>query len=487
MSGMIQKNGQHFLYQQVIDLIKAMQTSGTLRPGDKLPSLRKLSGQLGVSIPTVKQAYVELERIGKVEARPKSGYFLKNASITMASPKRSSFVRRPVPVRCQTLIEEVYDAVHSPSVIPLGVAHPVMASPPDKMLARIMRRMLAQAGSKVMAYGPMDGYAPLKRQIAQRYLEQGVVVDQQDIIVTNGAQEALAIAIQSVAEAGDIIAVESPTYFGILELIETLGMMALEIPICSENGICLDDLQTSLDLHNVKACVFSSLINNPTGSCMPDHKRRRLVQIVESKGIVLIEDDVYGELHFCEEEVLPLQAYSTCGEVITCSSFSKTAAPSYRIGWIVTNKYEQKAKSLKRAFSCSSSLLNQMVLTEYVRSGDFIRNIKRLRQILQQNKERMLALINEKFPAKTCVSDPQGGGVLWVELPPGFDATEWFRLSVKEGISITPGILFSATGKYKRCARISFGLPWSDDVENAVNTLAALAHQLINKNRLKTA
>lgn len=480
---MIQKDSEQFLYQQVIELINTMQNAGTLRPGDKLPSLRKLSSQLNVSIPTVKQAYIELERLGKVEARPKSGYFLKSASLDLSSPKRPKFVRRPVPVRCQTLIEEAYEAVHSPNTLPLGVSHPVMASPPDKNLARIMRRVLATAGAKVMAYGPMDGYLPLKRQIVQRYLERGVEASPQDMIITNGAQEALAIALQCVAKAGDIIAVESPTYFGILELIENLGMMALEIPTCS-NGICLDDLQESLDSHEVTACVFSSLINNPTGSCLTEDKRQTLVKILEQRNIPLIEDDVYGELHFSDHDVLPMQAYSTKGLVITCSSFSKTAAPSYRVGWMLSNRYEEKAKGLKRALSCSSSLLNQWVINEYLRSGDYDRNIKRLRQVLRTNKERIRSLIAEHFPDKTCVTNPQGGGVVWVEFPPGFDATDLFHLCLEDGISITPGILFSASGKYRRCARISYGLPWDREVEKAIKQIGNRAHQLLNE-RLK--
>jgi DNA-binding transcriptional MocR family regulator len=479
MSSLVQKDGQHFLYQQVIDLIETMQSSGTLRPAEKLPSLRKLSAQLNVSIPTVKQAYVELERLGKVEARPKSGYFLKSAGLELSPPKRANFVRRPVEVRCQTLIEASYQAVHSPNVLPLGIAHPVMACPPDKMLARIMRRVLAQAGAKVMAYGPMDGYLPLKRQLAQRYLEHGMDASPEDIVITNGAQEALAISLQCVAKAGDIIAVESPTYFGILELIENLGMMALEIPTGSDTGLCLDDLSESLKQHAVKACVFSSLINNPMGSCMPDVKRKKLVQLIESYDIPLIEDDVYGELHFGLEKVLPLQAFSTKGLVITCSSFSKTAAPSYRVGWILSHKFEQKAKGLKRAFSCSSSLLNQWVLNEYIRSGDYDRNIKRLRQVLKRNKERMLCLIAKHFPANTRTSNPQGGGVLWLELPVGASAIDLFHLAVENGISITPGVLFSATGKYKRCARISFGLPWSKEVEAGVAKLGELSCQLL--------
>jgi DNA-binding transcriptional MocR family regulator len=486
MSSMINKNSQSFLYQQVVDLIQTMQSSGALRSGDKLPSLRKLSRQLSISIPTVKQAYIELERLGKVEAKPKSGYFLKVVESLFNSPKRASFVRRPVAVRCQSLVEQCYQAVHAPNSLQLGTSHPVMASPPDKALARIMRRVLAQQGPKAMLYGPMDGYLPLKQQLAQRYLQQGIDAMPDDIIITNGAQEALAIALQSVAKYGDIIAVESPTYFGILELIENLGMMALEIPTCSNAGICLEDLQHSLDSHDVKACIFSSLINNPTGSLMTTEKRRRIVEIVESRNIPLIEDAVYGELHFNQTIELPMQAYSTKGLVITCSSFSKTAAPSYRVGWILSNRYEEKAKGLKRALSSSTSLLNQMVIYEFVRSGDYDRHLKRLIQVLRVNKERMLAVITQHFPENTCLSNPQGGGVIWLELPVGCDANELFRKSVDAGISITPGVLFSATGKYKRCARISYGLPWNARVEQAIEQLGVFAGELLNEQCVAT-
>jgi DNA-binding transcriptional MocR family regulator len=481
MSSIVDKNHESFLYQQVVDLIETMKSTGTLRSGDKLPSLRKLSSQLGISIPTVKQAYVELERLGKVEARPKSGYFLKAAEMPFNSPKRASFVRRPVPVRCQSLIEECYEVVHSPNNLQLGISHPVMASSPDKALARIMRRVLSHSGPKAMMYGPMDGFLPLKQSLVQRYLQQGVSASSEDIIITNGAQEALAIALQCVAKQGDTIAVESPTYFGILELIENLGMMALEIPTCSDDGICLDDLEESLQQHQVTACIFSSLINNPLGSMMPKEKRQRIVELLESRNIPLIEDAVYGELNFGESHELPMQAYSTKGLVLTCSSFSKTVVASYRIGWLFSKRYEEKAKGLKRALSCSSSLLNQMVIYEFLRGGDYDRHLARLKQALRVNKERMLALIAKYFPENTCVTNPCGGGVLWVELPVGGDGIKLFRKSVKDNISITPGVLFSASGKYKRCVRISYGLPWTDVVESAIKRLGELSHELVEE------
>lgn len=473
----IQRESDSFLYQQVVDMIREMQAGGTLRSGDKLPSLRSLSEKLSVSIPTVRQAYAELERAGLVEARPKSGYFLKSAVATMKVPKRASFPKRPLPVRRQNLIEQVFDAIHKPGIVPLGIANPVLAHPSDKALARIMRQVLSRAGSKVVSYGPMAGYEPLKRQIALSYLEHGLQISPDELLVTNGAQEALAIALQCVAKAGDVIAVESPCYFGILELIESLGMMALEIPVCPDEGIWIEDLKAGIAEHNIAACVFASSISNPLGSFTSDEKRQSLVELLEHHHIPLIEDDVYGELYFTEKRATPAQFYSKKGLVITCSSFSKTIAPGYRIGWLLSNNYITEAISVKRALSCSSSLLSQWTLSEFIASGEYQRNLHRLRQILQSQKERMVALVVDAFPDRTRVSDPKGAGVLWLELPRSNDSEQLFHKALEKDISIAPGAVFSASNKFKHCIRISFGIPWSKEVESAIQVLGSLCHE----------
>ena len=470
----IQRESDDFLYQQVINMIREMEVCGTLSPGDKLPSLRNLSEKLSVSIPTVRQAYSELEKQDVIEARPKSGYFLKNAINQIKAPKRARLAKRPITVRRQSLIEEVFEAINKPDIVPLGIANPALVHSSDKALARIMRHVLRQAGSKVVAYGPIRGHEPLKKQIALSYLEYGLQVNPDEILITNGAQEAIAIALKTVAKAGDVIAVESPCYFGILELIESLDMMALEIPVCPEEGIWLDDLEKGIEDHDVAACIFASSISNPIGSFMPDEKRQALVELLESYDIPLIEDDVYGELYFTDKRGTPAQLYAKKGLVITCASFSKTVAPGYRIGWLVSNKYMTAAFSIKRALSCSSSLLSQWTLSEFIASGEYQRNLRHLRQVLQAHKDRMIALVNDAFPKSTRVSDPKGAGVLWLELPANNDSAELFYAALDKGISIAPGSIFSASNKFKRYIRISYGLPWSNELEDAVRTLATL-------------
>ena len=473
----IQRSDSEFLYQQVINIVREMQSSGSLRAGEKLPSLRGLSQKLNVSIPTVRQAYAELEMQGVIEARPKSGYFMSMQASETFQPKRVKLAQKPLRVKRQTLIEEVFEAIHTPGVVPLGVANPAAAHSSDKTLARIMRQVLSRAGSKAVAYGPMDGFMPLKRQLAMRYLDQGLQVNPDEVLITNGAQEAIAIALQCVANSGDVIAVESPTFFGVLELIESLGMMALEIPLCPDDGIWLEDLERAIEGHDIKACVFSSSISNPMGSFMNDEKRKTLVEMLEDRDIPFIEDDVYGDLYFTEQRGTPASLYSRKGLVLSCSSFSKTAAPGYRVGWLVAGRFAAQAKLYKRALSCSSPLLSQWVLSEFVASGEYDRKMSTLRSVLERQKYRMIALVQEFFPKETRVSDPKGAGVLWIELPRGNDSETFFYTALEHNISIAPGAMFSPSNKYNRCIRISYGIPWTAELENAVKVLGSLCFQ----------
>lgn len=479
MSNTIEKQSDTFLYRQVISLVREMQTDGTIKAGEKLPSLRSMANKLSVSVPTIKQAYFELEHQGIIVARPQSGYYLKSIETATLSPKKSSLADKPVSVSRQQLIEQVYRAIHQPNNIPLGVANPVAAKPATKALNRTMRRVLSLAGDKALNYGPMNGYEPLRRQLAIQYLNSGLVVSPDDIVITNGAQEAINIALQTVAKPGDIIAVESPCYFGVLELIENLGMLALEIPLDAEQSLCLLDVEKALDTHKVKACVFSTSIANPLGCLLTEDKKQGLVELLESHNVPLIEDDVYGALYYTASQGKPAQFYSKKGLVLTCSSFSKTVAPSYRIGWILTSSFSNKTSKIKRALSCSSPLINQWTLCEFMRTGEYERYLNVLRQALLTNKERMISHITSHFPSDTRVTDPQGGTVLWLELGDDLDGNRLFRKALQHNISIAPGSLFSPSNRYLHCIRLSYGLPWNDSIESALITLGKLCSKTI--------
>ena len=467
-------DGNAFLYRQVIELIGENIETGTLKPGDRLPSLRRMSRQAGVSIPTVRKAYVELERLRKVESRPQSGFYVRHQQaneLVRPSPRFRSTVQ-PVPITGRSLMERVYEGLYQPDIVPLGIANPCMARPAAKALHRAMKRIMTRAEERSISYAPTQGEAGLRRQIAYRYFDNaGVSVDANDICITNGAQEALSIALLSVAGTGDVIAVESPTYHGQLELIDTLGMLAIEVETCPQDGVMLDSLEKTLAAHPVKACMFSTTLSNPLGVSMSESKRRKLVEITQRHDVPLIEDDVYGDLLFDGRRPKPALAYSGSGTVMTVGSFSKTAAPGYRIGWVVADKNMQDITTRKRSLSCSSGLLQQLTLTEFLASGDYERYLHTLRPLLKCNAERMTAAICRHFPSSTRTSCPVGGSVMWLELPPTVSAETLFSDALKQGISIAPGNIFAPCDRYANFVRLSFGHPWTEEIERSLKWL----------------
>jgi DNA-binding transcriptional MocR family regulator len=387
----------------------------------------------------------------------------------------------PVEISCRSLIEQVYEAVHLPDTVALGISNPVNAHPPDKALARLMRSVLNKNAEKAVSYGPVNGVPKLRLNLAFRYQEQGVAINHEDIIITNGAQEALSIALQCVAERGDIIAVESPCFFGLIELIESLGMKALEVYTCTEDGVCVNELAKVIKQHPVKACLFSTAISNPLGSMMTDQQRQDMVGLLEDHDIPLIEDEVYSDLYFTEQRPVPAQLYSNKGLVITCSSFSKTAAPGYRVGWLLPGKFEEAAKRIKRAQSCSTPMLQQWTLTGYLMSGEYDRHLQVLRKTLRYNCERMRALIAEHFPKEVCISQPRGGSVLWVRCRSHVDTSQFFTQAIAKGVSFAPGEIFSPTGQYKNFMRISYGVKWCEKVDKAIAELGKLVYDYPEK------
>ena len=470
----VDKESSDYLYRQVIDLITDNIDSGALRAGDRLPSLRRMSARIGVSVPTVRQAYIELERQRRVESRPQSGFYVRsprsNELVRPAPPFRRS--AKPIPVIGRSLMDRVYDGLYTPGVVPLGIANPCMVKPAAKALHRTMKRVMARAEERSLGYAPTLGEPGLRRQIAYRYLDTvGGKIDPDNICITNGGQEALLLALKAVAGKGDIIAVESPTYHGMLELIHSLGMLAIEIETCPEEGVTLSALKKTLEAHPVRACLFSTTLNNPLGVSMPEDCRKALVEICEDHDVVLIEDDVYGDLMFDGHRPRPAEFFSRSGRVLTCGSFSKTAAPGYRIGWLLAGKYIQKIAQLKRSFSCSSGLLQQLTLSEFLASGDYDRYLKTLRPELQCNAERMSSMVARHFPRETRTSKPVGGGILWLELPEKVDSEILFDMAIEAGISIAPGLIFSPCNRYRNFIRLSFGHPWSDKIEESLEWL----------------
>ena len=462
------------LYESVAGDISMLISSGTLRPGERVPSVRHLSRQKRVSIATVLQAYRLLENRGMIEARPQSGYYVRRArpatEMAVTNPPGT-----PRPVGVHDLVSRVLDAMNDPRVVKLGAALPGHELMPATRLRRMLAATARRFPETLTSYAVPPGREELRRQIARHSLNWGCNFTADDVIVTNGCMEALNLCLRAVAKSGDIVALESPTYFGLLQIIESLGMKALEIPTHPRNGISLEALALACEREKVKACLVMSSVSNPLGSTMPDAAKKRLVQLLAGHGIPLIEDMVYGDLYFGATAPRVAKAYDKQGTVMLCSSFSKTLAPGFRVGWVAPGRYQEQVSRLKFVSSVGTPELLQLTVAEFLANGGYDRQLRSLRRAFAERIERGRSLVIEHFPEGTRATNPTGGFVLWVELPQGADALALYESAMQEGISIAPGPMFSASNRYRNCLRLNCGCTWTPAVERALARIGELA------------
>ncbi len=466
-----------FLYETLERDVKELIETGALRPGDRVPSLRHMSKRVGVSLATVTQAYVRLERKGYIEARSRSGFYVcrrPEATLPRAKATKGTVSK----VRVSDTVANILSAAHSPGVVSFGLANPSPELLPTKGLTRALNRVNRQHPLDGMRYTLPSGTEQLRRQISLRCADKGCTVSPDEVLITTGATEALAIALRAVAKSGDVVAVESPCYFQILELIERLGMLAIQIPTNSATGLDLNALEDTLERVAVKVVLCVPNFHNPLGSLMPDNHKQDLVAMLSEREIPLIEDDVYGDLYFDDVQPRLAKSYDTQGLVLTCSSVSKTIAPGYRIGWLLPGRYYTEACVIKRGTVGTTASLPQLAIAEFYASGQYDRHMRLVRRTYEEQVERVRFAIANCFPPTTRISKPRGGFVLWVEFPRRIDGDEFFSAAMKLGISVTPGSLFSAQRQYKNYARVSAGLAWNENVEKALLSLGQLAKDM---------
>lgn len=470
---------ERLLYDQVARVVRGMIDEGSLESGQRVPSLRNMSKRLKVSITTVMQAYAHLEDEGLIESRPQSGYFVTGrAMLDIPAPRRSRSQRAPHQVKIGDAVQAILSLASDDDVVPLGVANPAAELLPTRTLTRLVRDSARRFPREAVNYSFPPGDPALRREIAVRASGIGGAVSPDEVVITNGATEALMASLSAVARPGDVVAVESPAYFMLLQIIESLGMLALEIATDPATGMSVEDLCRATDQIDVKAVISNPNFHNPTGSLMPDAGKQRLVQALSERGIPLIEDDIYGELYFTNERPRTLKSFDPDGNVLLCSSFSKTVAPGYRVGWVLPGRYQDKVMAKKHIVSAATASLPQITMAEFVRSGGYDRNLSAMRRHYGDQVRRMRAAVAEHFPEGTRVSEPSGGFVLWVELPAGTDSMELFNRAMAQRIGITPGVVFSSSGKYRNFIRLNAGHPWDARIENAVRTVGQIASEM---------
>jgi len=467
------------LYERVATKIATLIDRGTLRRGDRLPSVRRCSAQERVSVATVLQAYLTLEGQGLIEVRPKSGHYVRvRPPPQLSEPRAPRAASGPAKVDLAARIQQLMRTLRDPSVVQLGSASVAPALLPVERLNRMMAQIARGAGPSGIAYDPPPGYPQLRRQIARCSVMSGCALAPDEIVTTVGASEALHLALRAVVKPGDVVAVESPAYYGLLQLIESLGVRVVEVPVLPGVGMDLDALDAVMRAQPIAAVLAVPNFSNPSGTRMPDEAKERLVAMLASREIPLIEDDIYGDLQHSGERPRPAKAFDTRGLVLLCSSFSKTLAPGYRVGWIAPGLFRERVMALKFAQTIATPTLPQMAIAEFLASGGYEHHLRRLRAALGAQVARVGESVAAHFPEGTRISRPSGGFVLWVELPNGKSGLQLAEQASERGIAIAPGQLFSARERFQGFVRLSCGQVWSESVERGLRTLGQLAREL---------
>lgn len=460
-------------YRNLADELAALITHGTLQVGDRLPSVRNIVRQYGVSAATAMRAYEVLESKDLIEARSRSGYYVSDRWRRAAAPKAHRPSSRSTRVEISELVFDILESTRDRDVVPLGSAFPSPTLFPWTKLARSLGSSARHMDPWMTVQSLPPGSEELRRQIARRYLVSGASVQAEEIVITSGALEALNLSLATLTRPGDVVAIESPSFYACLQAIETAGLKAVEIPTHPANGVDIGGLREAIGKHEIRACWLMTTLQNPLGATMPDESKKDLVELLAKHQIPLIEDDVYAELHFGERP-RAAKSFDRKGLVLNCGSFSKCLAPGYRLGWVAAGRFAKQIQRRKIMSTLATSVPVQEGIAAMLRHDDLDNHLSSLRYALRDQQQKTLLSIRRHFPSDTRLLVPEGGFFLWLELPPHVDAMEIHREALAANISVAPGPMFSARRAFRNCLRINTGHPFTSAVESAIAVLGQL-------------
>ncbi|MFD1143949.1 PLP-dependent aminotransferase family protein [Larkinella insperata] len=465
------------LYLRIARGIEQQIRDEVLRVGDKLPSIRTICREQGVSMSTATQAYFELESRSLIESRPQSGYYVsRSPRKQLAVPQTSQPPEEATQESQEVIIQRVYSNINNSAIVRLSLGVPADELLPIAKLNKGLVQAMRELPASGTAYEEIQGNEKLRRQIAHRSFTWEGRLSDKDVVTTAGCMSALSFSLMALTQRGDTIAVESPVYFAVLQLAKSLGLNILELPTNPQTGVEMEAFQKALP--KVKLAILVSNFNNPIGSCMPDEHKRQVVQWLQHYHVPLIEDDLYGDVYFSESRPKSCKTYDESGLVLWCGSVSKTLAPGYRVGWVAPGRFTEQITRMKLMHSVSSTTLTQEVIANFLENGRYENHLRKLRRTLHTNSLQYSRAIADYFPEGTRVSQPQGGFFLWVELDKRINTVELYNRALRHGISIAPGRMFTLQNQFDNCMRLSYGLPWNEKLDQTLKTLGTLAKSI---------
>ena len=449
------------LYQKIANTIQEQIFSETLKIGDKLPSIRAFQKLHNVSMNTIKQAFLELESKSLIESRPKSGFYVsKTSNRKLLIPSMNKLKLSEQKTTSEDLITKVFDSLSDKGITRFSIGVPDPGLLPIAKLNKGLAKVVRNLAESDTSYEPVQGSANLRRNLAKWAIVLEGKLTEDDFVTTSGAMNAIFNCLMAVTKRGDTIAIESPVYFGIIQIAQNMGLNIIELPTHPTTGVDLEALKKVI--HKVDVCCFMSNFSNPLGSLMPDENKQELVKMLTHHNIPLIEDDLYGNLFFGTVRPKPCKYYDEAGIVMWIGSVSKTLAPGYRVGWVAPGKFKDKIIRQKMAQTVCMPSLYQEVIADFLEHGRYDHHLRNLRSTLYTNSLHFQRTIEDHFPENTKISQPQGGSFLWLELDKSIDTAVLYDTAIQQKIGFAPGRIFTQHDQYHNCMRLNFGLEWKE-------------------------
>lgn len=471
---------KEYIYQKLATELKEKIISNVWRENERLPSIRALSEQYAISKVSVQTALHKLEAIGLIIAKPKSGYYVLPRLSKEPIAVKGTQIKQPSLIKVPNIFHDIMENGAAFDIYPSAKVK--QNTPHIELLNRHINRAMRQHPiTNSLYYDKPEGVKELQIQISEHYRSRNLFISPDEICITSGCQNSLFLALSSCCENGDTVVIESPAFYGCLQLLELLKLKVIEIPSSPSSGIKSSDLQGVLSKWEVKALIVTPNFSTPTGTCISLEEKKSLMNLSELHGFTIIEDDIYGDLgfHFTPQ---PIKSFDSLGNVILCSSVSKSLSRDLRIGWVVGGKYHNRIIHQKLVNALATNKTIQQGLASFMAEGFYRRHLIQYRQTLLTQRDLLIDCINEHWQFPFYFTIPDGGLSLWIELESQIDTTIIYKKALKSNIIMTPGMLFSSNKTFLNCFRLSFVHNITDQRLDALKNIGEIIKTIIVRN-----
>jgi DNA-binding transcriptional MocR family regulator len=486
----LERDGEVSITQQLVTRISAAIENGDLAPGSKLPPTRELAAGAGVNHLTAARVYRKLAELGYVTAQVGRGTFVRALTPDGSAAYGDDWQVYALPPDEISYSEQVLADTFSPAarddVLSLATGWPAPSNYPTAQLASIAADVFEEVGGDALSYLPAEGLFELREELAARGRRYGWAEEPDEIVVTSGAQQAIALTARATIEPGDVAVVESPTFIGMMTALRGTGARVIGVPV-DEAGLDVDALERLLGRHEVKLVALQTACQNPTGRSLSEERRTRLAELAIERNFFVIEDRVYADMHFDRELIRPLRELAPA-HVIYVNSLSKVVGGGLRSGWVAARgPVRERIAMLKLDADFHSPTLIQHMAARYLATGAYERHVAQTIPFYRDRRDALVAALERHMPGEYHADPPEGGHHLWVTLKRPLDERALYAEAARGGVMFTPGGAVTAERRSQTSFRLSFSLLDPEQLDEGVRRLARAIREVRRRTRHSVA